>query len=304
MTVDERGLGRLRRVDPRQYFAREEHDFTPWMRRHVDVLSDALGVDILADEVEVRVGDFELDLLGRDADGRVVVVENQLESTNHDHLGKLLVYGAGLEAGLVVWVTPAFRSEHRRALDWLNERTDEDVQFFGIELDLVQIADSPPAPVFRVVARPNDWQKAVKTRSGTSQDAAAKLAAAPDELRELFARLREAVLAFGPDATERQQKMYIAFKRRGNFLTVVPQRSQLKLYLHLPDDYQPPEAIVSDVRGKGHWGTGDWEALLSTENQLDSVIRLARVAYEGQRPHIAGLSPPLRPLSLEEEQVP
>lgn len=146
------------------------------------------------------------------------------------------------------------------------------------------IADSPPAPVFRVVARPNDWQKALKQQSGASQDAATKLAAAPEQLRELFAQLREAVLAFGPDATERQQKMYIAFKRRGNFLTVVPQRSQLKLYLHLPQGYVPPNDLVADVRGKGHWGTGDWEALLASPGQLPAVIDLARMAYEGQSP--------------------
>jgi hypothetical protein len=153
-------------VDLQLAWKNEALDLTPWLQRNIDALSAALGITIIPTQREVFVGDFRLDLLGEDEHGRVVIIENQLGPTDHSHLGQLLVYASGLEAAVVVWLTKTFRPEHRRALDWLNERTDDQVHFFGVELELVRIATSPLAPVFRVVAQPNDWQKEVKKQTG------------------------------------------------------------------------------------------------------------------------------------------
>lgn len=172
MSTDNLGLGRLTRVDPRTVWKNEARDLTPWLLENIETLAEALGTEIIPAEREVRVGQFLLDVLGEDSSGRPVIVENQLEPTDHTHLGQLLVYASGLEAAIVIWLTPSFREEHRRALDWLNERTDDSVYFFGVELDLVKIGDSPAAPVFRVVARPNDWQRAVKRQTGAISEAA------------------------------------------------------------------------------------------------------------------------------------
>jgi hypothetical protein len=132
------------------------------------VLADELGLALTLRGTEVPVGDFRLDIQAETLDGRVVVIENQLDKTDHGHLGQLLVYASGLEAAAVVWVAPRFRDEFRRTLDWLNERTDTGVDFFGVEIGVVPISDSGPrAPVFEVVSRPNAWQKDVK-ESGTS----------------------------------------------------------------------------------------------------------------------------------------
>jgi hypothetical protein len=169
--VDNFGLGRLQHVDPRAVWKNEAHDLTPWLLENLDVLGVALGTEIIPSQREAQVGDFKLDILGEDSAGRPVIIENQLEPTDHGHLGQLLVYASGLEAAVVVWVTPRFRDEHRRALDWLNERTDDNVHFFGVELDLVKIGDSPPAPTFRISAEPNDWQKAIKAQTGVSDTA-------------------------------------------------------------------------------------------------------------------------------------
>jgi len=118
---------------------------------------------------EVPVGSFYLDIQAETEDGRTVIVENQLARTDHGHLGQLLVYASGLEAAVVVWVAPGFRDEHRRALDWLNERSDTGVDFFGVEISVVQIGTTGPrAPVFEVVARPNAWQKDVKETSAAA----------------------------------------------------------------------------------------------------------------------------------------
>mgnify|MGYP001022804194 CR=1 FL=1 len=168
MPVDSRNLGRLRRVaNPRDVWTSEASDFTPWLAENIDVLADALGMTLTILGTEVPVGEFRLDLRAEDAEGRTVVIENQLERTDHHHLGQCLVYASGLDASTVIWVASSFREDFRRTLDWLNERTDLGVNFFGVQLGVVQIEDGPRAPVFEVVARPNDWQKTVKS-AGTA----------------------------------------------------------------------------------------------------------------------------------------
>ncbi len=122
MEVDSKGLGRLRRVaNARDVWTSEAGDFTPWLAENLDVLADELGMSLTLQATEVPVGEFRLDIEAQTPDGRVVIIENQLERTDHGHLGQLLVYASGLEAAAVVWVAPRFRDDHRRTLDWLNE---------------------------------------------------------------------------------------------------------------------------------------------------------------------------------------
>ncbi len=161
--LDSAGLGRLSRVaQARDVWPTEAAHFTPWLADNLDVLADQLGLSLTLVATEVPVGEFRLDVQAQTADGRVVIVENQLERTDNGHLGQVLVYASGLEAAIVVWVAPSFREDHRRTLDWLNGRTEEGLSFFAVEVGIVQIGDGPRAPVFDVVARPNDWQKHVR----------------------------------------------------------------------------------------------------------------------------------------------
>jgi hypothetical protein len=173
MELDSKGLGRLRRVaNARDVWTSEAGEFTPWLAENLDILADELGMPLTGVTTEVLVGEFRLDIQAQTHDGRVVIVENQLERTDHGHLGQLLVYASGLEAAAVVWVAPQFRDDHRRTLDWLNERTDSGVDFFGVEVSVVQIGEAGPrAPVFEVVARPNGWQKGVKQAGGSTATA-------------------------------------------------------------------------------------------------------------------------------------
>ncbi|OIQ10401.1 DUF4268 domain-containing protein [Neomoorella thermoacetica] len=153
-------LGTLTEVDLRQVWTNEARDFTPWLKDNIDRLNQVLGLDIEITEREGAVGPFAVDLVGKDlGSGRTVIIENQLEPTDHTHLGQLLTYTAGRGAKIVIWISPQFREEHRQALDWLNENTDEDQAFFGIEIKLVRIEDSKPAPLFKLVSQPNEWQK-------------------------------------------------------------------------------------------------------------------------------------------------
>ncbi len=166
---DQPELGALSPVNLRTIWANEATDFTPWLAGNLELLAEALGIGGLTLlEQEHRVGSFCLDLLAQLDDGRIVAIENQLERSDHTHLGQCLTYAAGVGAYAIVWVLPALASEHRAALDWLNEHTDGEVHFFGVEIAVVQIGASLPAPVFNIVSRPNDWQKSVRTRNSTA----------------------------------------------------------------------------------------------------------------------------------------
>lgn len=155
-------LSRLRVVPVREVWAHEAYDFTTWLLANADVLADVLGMDLELTAAEHPVGGFSLDIIGREVGtGDVVIVENQLEATDHSHLGQLLTYAGGADPTTIVWCSPSFRDEHRAALDWLNEHTDEGTRFFGVEVSAVQIDESRPAPLFRLVAQPNDWTKQV-----------------------------------------------------------------------------------------------------------------------------------------------
>ena len=122
------------------------------------------------------MGAYSLDIIGKDrSNGVTLIVENQLESSDHSHLGQLLTYATGTQASTVVWITTQFRDEHRQALTWLNEHTDETTYFFGIELQVVKIGDSDPAPLLKVIAQPNDWGKAVKASASGQQGAWAEI---------------------------------------------------------------------------------------------------------------------------------
>ncbi len=159
-------LGRLERVSLRKVWASESGHFTPWLgqEENLRLLGDAIGLELELEDQEKDVGPFRADLLCKNTlDDSWVLIENQLERTDHGHLGQLLTYAAGLEAVTIIWVAERFTDEHRAALDWLNEKTDDGVNFFGLEVELWRIGDSPIAPKFNIVSKPNDWTKRVQT---------------------------------------------------------------------------------------------------------------------------------------------
>jgi hypothetical protein len=147
-------LGRLTRVDLRNIWTSESIEFTPWLGReeNLAVLTEALGIDLELEAQEEAVGPFRADIFCRDiGTGAWVLVENQLERTDHVYLGQLLTYASGLEAVTIIWIAARFTEEHRSTLDWLNKITDDSVRFFGLEVELWRIGDSPAAPKFNIV---------------------------------------------------------------------------------------------------------------------------------------------------------
>lgn len=163
--------GRLERVDLREVWLREAEGFTPWLAQpdNLELLGETLGLSLEIEAVEKALGSFRADIVCREEDGAHVLIENQLERTDHDHLGKLLTYAASLEAVTVVWLAGTFREEHRAVLDWLNRITPEDYRFFGVEIEVWRIGDSPEAPKFNVVSTPNDWSRSVAATVGDTR---------------------------------------------------------------------------------------------------------------------------------------
>ncbi|MBV7410863.1 hypothetical protein [Maritimibacter sp. DP1N21-5] len=171
-------FGRLVDLPLRDAWKHEAHQFTPWLAQNIDHLAAAIGVTLELTGTEVAVESFSADILARNpVDDTVVLIENQLEATDHTHLGQIMTYLAGLEAQTVVWIAPSFREPHLAAIRWLNEHTADGFSFFAVKARVVRIGDSPFAPIFEVVEKPNDWQRKVQVQTQPERSALSKLRA-------------------------------------------------------------------------------------------------------------------------------
>ncbi|MBU0534803.1 DUF4268 domain-containing protein [Patescibacteria group bacterium] len=165
-------LAKLQKIDLREVWGHEAIDFTRWLSQeeNLSLLSEAVGVEIKLVQTEANVGKFNVDILAEeDGSGRKIIIENQLEDTNHDHLGKIITYAAGYDTEIIIWIVRNAREEHKKSIEWLNEHTDENISFFLINVELWQIGDSSPAPKFDVIVSPNEWAKAIKTNAGSNE---------------------------------------------------------------------------------------------------------------------------------------
>ena len=165
-------LGKLKKIELREGWKHEANDFTKWLAQeeNLALLGNEIGFDIKLIQTEARVGSFNVDILAEEENtGNKVVIENQLEVSNHDHLGKVITYASGYNAKVIIWVVKDVREEHRNAIDWLNENTNEEIGFYLLRIELWQIENSLPAPKFEMICKPNDWAKAIKSASESTE---------------------------------------------------------------------------------------------------------------------------------------
>ena len=163
-------LGKLKEIDIRKVWGHEQYDFSKWLstEENIKELGDTLNLSLTDIETEKLVGAYRCDILCKDElTGKTVLIENQLEKTNHDHLGKIITYASGLDASVVVWIVSAARDEHASAIEWLNKHTDDDLSFFLIEVHVFTIGESAPAPQFKVIEQPNDFAKKAKNMANS-----------------------------------------------------------------------------------------------------------------------------------------
>jgi hypothetical protein len=163
-------LGTLESVDLRQIWLDEARDFTPWLaqQENLELLSDALSLELEFEGIEIPVGPYKVDIVAKEALTEFrAVIENQLERTDHDHLGKVICYAAGLQAKIVIWIAREFTEEHRQAIDFLNQTGSGDLRLYAVQVRLLRIGDSLPAPHFEIVSSPNEYLDTVKKDQGT-----------------------------------------------------------------------------------------------------------------------------------------
>lgn len=147
-------IGKLQRVSLREVWKHEAYDFTQWLQENIDVLNTALGLNLINVDREQSAGSFSIDLVAEDEGGSRVIIENQLEKSNHDHLGKLITYLTAMSARVAIWIVSEPRPEHVAAIAWLNESTDAD--FFLVKVEAVRIGESPAAPLLTVIVGPSE----------------------------------------------------------------------------------------------------------------------------------------------------
>lgn len=233
-------LDKLKKVDLRDVWPHEALDFTKWLSEepNLAILSSAVGIELELIETESSVGSFNVDIYAQEAGtGRKVIIENQLEDTNHDHLGKVITYAAGKGAEVVVCVVARARDEHRQAIEWLNQHTDSDFGFFLVEIGLWSIGDSLPAPRFNVVEQPNEWTKAIKLSEGLSETERVKLSYWT-KYREVVQATPEFLRVFNP---QKPSKDHWTTLRCGTSayhiaLLIDTQRGRIGIEFYVPND--------------------------------------------------------------------
>lgn len=242
--MNEISLGRLQKISLRDAWKDEAKEFTPWLakKENLALLGGVLDLELELLSQEEQVGPFRADLLCKSGEGEWVVIENQLDKTDHKHLGQLVTYASGLDAVTIVWIAGEFDEEHRSALDWLNQISDSQHNFFGLEIELWRIGESLMAPKFNIISKPNDWTRRIQS-------------AASGQLRD----------------TEKLQLEYWT-----EFKASLPENSRLRLHK------APPSNTISCSVGRSgaqiQFAVSSWDPLTNTYS--DPYIRVELYLYE------------------------
>lgn len=256
-------LSKLKKIDLRTVWKNEPNDFSQWLSQeeNLSLLGEEIGIDISFTKTEASVGRYNVDILAEEENtGRKMIIENQLEYTDHDHLGKLVTYASGYDAEIIIWIVKDIREEHEKAVDWLNEHTDDEVNFFIMKIELWQIGDSPVAPKFQVISRPNEWAKAIRGKGRTTFTDTQMMQL------EFWNRFKEYAMENGTSLRLRKahpQHWYdisFGFSKAHITLVVDTQKNAIRCEIYIPDSketfhlfYAKKEEIESELKQKLEW---------------------------------------------------
>lgn len=261
-------LGKLHEVDIRTVWPHEQYDFSKWLSddENIKELGDILNLSLTDVETEKFVGNYRCDILCKDEiTGKVVLIENQLEPTNHDHLGKIITYASGLDAAVVVWIVASARDEHASAIEWLNKHTDDELSFFLLEVHAYKIGNSEPAPQFNIIEQPNDFVKTVKAVSQSTE-----LNESQKSRLEFWSQFNEVIDAKGKPFNKRKAttdhwyNVAIGSSEASISIDLVNKEHKIRVGLWINDNkeifdtlYQQKNEIESDLKIKLDWNRLD-----------------------------------------------
>lgn len=256
-------LSKLKKIDLRTVWKNEPNDFSKWLSQeeNLSLLGEEIGIDISLIKTEASVGRFNVDVLAEEENtGRKIIIENQLKYTNHDHLGKLITYSSGYDAEIIIWIVKDVREEHEKAIDWLNEHTDDEVNFFIIKIELWQIGDSSIAPKFQVISRPNEWAKAFRGRgAATLTDTQMMQLEFWNRFKE-YAIENETSFCLRKPRPQHWYNISFGFAKGHIALTVDTQKKAIRCEIYIPDSketfhqfYENKEKIEAELKEKLEW---------------------------------------------------
>ena len=257
-------IGKLEEVDIRELWKHEQYDFSEWLskKENIENLNDILGLTLVDISKETYVGAYRCDLFAKDeTTGIKVIIENQLEMSNHDHLGKIITYASGLDAKVVVWIVKEAREEHRSAIEWLNNNTNSNINFFLIEIHAYKIGNSDNAPMFQVIEQPNDFIK--NNKSINSSDTMNK---SQSQRVEFWNQFNNVIVERGKPfnvrkaTTDHWYNVAIGTSDAHIDVTLVNKDSVIGVELYITDNkdlfdklYQKKDEIESDLGFKLDW---------------------------------------------------
>lgn len=258
------GIGKLKEVDIRELWKHEQYDFSEWLskKENIENLNEILGLTLVDISKETYVGAYRCDLFAKDeTTGIKVIIENQLEMSNHDHLGKIITYASGLDAKVVVWIVKEAREEHRSAIEWLNNNTNSNVNFFLIEIHAYKIGNSDNAPMFQVIEQPNDFIK--NNKSTNSNDTMNK---SQSQRVEFWNQFNNVLIERGKPfnvrkaTTDHWYNVAIGTSDAHIAITLINKDSVIGVELYITDNkelfdklYQKKDAIEADLGFKLDW---------------------------------------------------
>lgn len=243
-------LGRLKEVPLREVWQHEQYDFSEWLSKeeNLNLLGEQIGLTLIEPETERFVGPFRCDIVCKDEiSGQIVLIENQLEPTNHDHLGKIITYASGLNASVVVWIVEDAKEEHANAIEWLNNHIDSTVSFFLMEIHAMKIGDSDPAPMFKIIEQPNDFLVQVKKSGNNLKDSEGKASRL-----EFWSMFNEFLLEKGRPinvrkaTTDHWYDVAIGVSKAHISITLVNSANKIGVEIHIPADKQLYDSLYSN----------------------------------------------------------